>query len=89
MPSLSSRNGREVELLRVEADGMETQSPADSHGKFQVFARIGPSREDAPYEESATGDTLVDLFREKYQIPVETFMQELREQRQTEATHSS
>ncbi len=82
------KTGEKSPELLVEADGLEAQSPADSLGKFKVFARLGPSREAAPYEELATGDALVDLFREKYQLPVETFLQELREQRQAETTHS-
>jgi hypothetical protein len=28
-------------------------------------------------------DALVDLFRQKFEVPVETFLQQLREQRQS------
>ncbi len=82
------KTGDKSPELQVEADGLEVQSPADARGKFQVFARIGPRAEGSQREDSATGDALVDLFREKYQVPAETFMQELRDQRQAEAAPS-
>ncbi len=82
------KTGETSPELHVEADGMEEQSPADGLGKFKGFAGLGPPRGAAPNEELAPVDALVELFREKYQLPVETFMQELREQRQAETTHS-
>lgn len=54
--------------LQVEPHGLETASPDDA--------------EPAP-PASATEDALVDLFRQKSQAPVEAFLQEMREQRQS------
>jgi len=36
----------------------------------------------AATEPSAMDDPLVDLFRQNFQVPVETFLQQMREQRQ-------
>ena len=55
--------------LQVEPDGLETSSPDDSVDAFQASATKG------------TGDALVDLFRRKFEVPVETFLQQMREQR--------
>jgi DNA-binding response OmpR family regulator len=74
--------------LQVEADGLETQSPADKLGRFQVFASQVSTGEAADMSASGTGDALVDLFREQYQIPVEVFMQQMREQRESEVAQS-
>jgi len=55
--------------LQVEPDGLETSFPDDSVDAFQASATKG------------TGDALVDLFRRKFEVPVETFLQQMREQR--------
>jgi DNA-binding response OmpR family regulator len=83
------QNGDKSPELQVEADGLETQSPADKLGRFQVFASQVSTGEAADMTAaSGTGDALVDLFREQYQIPVEAFMQQMREQRESEVAQS-
>jgi DNA-binding response OmpR family regulator len=83
------QNGDKSPELQVEADGLEMQSPADNFGKFQVFASQVSTGEAADMTvASGTGDALVDLFRERYQIPVEAFMQQMREQRESEVAQS-
>jgi len=64
--------------LQVEPDGLETSSPDDSVDAFQASATKVPGTEDA----------LVDLFRRKFEVPVETFLQQLRAQRVSVESHS-
>jgi DNA-binding response OmpR family regulator len=83
------QNGDKSPELQVEADGLETQSPADKLGKFQVFAsQVSAGEVSDNAGASGTGDSLVDLFREQYRIPVEAFMQQMREQRESEVASS-
>jgi hypothetical protein len=42
----------------------------------------------SPASAAETDDTLVDLFRHKFQVPVESFLQQMREQRQAVESHS-
>jgi len=65
--------------LQVEPDGLETSLPGDGVEMFQSSATEVPGNEDA----------LVDLFRHKFQVPVETFLQEMREQRQSVESRSA
>ena len=65
--------------LQVEPDGLETSLPDDGVEMFQSSVTEVPGNEDA----------LVDLFRHKFQVPVETFLQEMREQRQAVESHSA
>jgi len=64
--------------LQVEPDGLETSSPDDSVDAFQASAT----------KVSGTEDALVDLFRRKFEVPVETFLQQMRERRQSIESHS-
>jgi DNA-binding response OmpR family regulator len=64
-------NGDKTPELQVEPQGLETRSPEDSLTAFQ---------------DSATDDALLDLFRQKFQMPVESFLQQMREQRQSVAS---
>ena len=64
--------------LQVEPDGLETSSPDDSVDAFQASAT----------KVSGTDDALVDLFRRKFEVPVETFLQQMREQRVSIESHS-
>jgi len=64
--------------LQVEPDGLETSSPDDSVDAFQASAT----------KASGTDDALVDLFRRKFEVPVETFMQQMREQHVPIESHS-
>jgi Response regulators consisting of a CheY-like receiver domain and a winged-helix DNA-binding domain len=83
------QNGDKSPELLVEADGLEIQSPADNLGKFQVFAsQVSAGEVTDTNGASGSGDALVDLFREQYQIPVEAFMQQMREQRESEVSQS-
>jgi DNA-binding response OmpR family regulator len=63
--------------VQVEPDGLETPSPDGSLTMVQAFA-TGTSE-----KSSARQDTLVDLFRHKFQVPVEVFMSQMRAQRQS------
>jgi DNA-binding response OmpR family regulator len=81
-------NGDKSPELQVEPDGLETQSPADSLGRFQVFASQASARAGETHEVSGTEDPLVELFRQQFQVPVETFMEQLREQRQAVESNS-
>jgi DNA-binding response OmpR family regulator len=86
--SILRSNGDKSPELQVEPDGLETQSPADSFGRFQVFASQASAGTGETREVSATEDPLVELFRQQFQVPVETFMEQLREQRQAVESNS-
>lgn len=83
--------------LQVEPQGLETSFADGDLGRFQVSAnRISetqkaktPSVATAANESSAREDALVDLFRHKFQVPVDTFLQQMREQRHPAESHSS
>jgi DNA-binding response OmpR family regulator len=86
--SILRSNGDKSPELQVEPDGLETQSPADSFGRFQVFASQASAGAEKTHEVSGTEDPLVELFRQQFQVPVETFMEQLREQRQAVESNS-
>src|ERR1700687_475702 len=67
-------NGESPEI-QVEPNGLETPAPDGSLAT-------------SPASATETDDTLVDLFRHKFQVPVETFLQQMREQRQAVESHS-
>jgi c-di-GMP-binding flagellar brake protein YcgR len=71
-------NGDKSPEIQVEPDGLETPLPDGSLAAFPIFAS----------KISATDDTLVDLFRDKFQSPVESFLQQMREQHQSVESHS-
>ena len=66
-------NGDKSPQLLVEPDGLETPASDDNVDMFQS----------SKTEVSGTEDTLVDLFRNQFQVPVETFLEQMREQRQS------
>jgi len=72
-------NGDKSPQLQVEPDGLETPSSEESGVMFQS----------SPTEVSGTEDSLVDLFRSQFQVPVETFLEQMREQRQSIDSHPS
>lgn len=76
-------NGDTSPELQVEPDGMETGSPEDGLDMFQTF-----TTEHSASDGSGPEDALIDLFRHKFQVPVETFLQQMREQRQAAASQS-
>jgi hypothetical protein len=71
----------------VEPEGLETPSPDDS---LAMAASAGQTSAGQTSETAHSGneDALVDLFRHKFQVPVESFLQQMREQRQSVETHS-
>ncbi len=71
-------NGDKSPQLQVEPDGLETSSD-EGVDTFLSSAAEG----------SGSEDTLVDLFRNQFQVPVETFLEQMREQRQSLDSHSS
>jgi hypothetical protein len=81
MISALRAGGDQSPQLQVQADGLETRSPRESLGGFQVFANQVSETDVPGGEDSGTRDALVDLFRDKYQEPVEAFLQQMREQR--------
>jgi c-di-GMP-binding flagellar brake protein YcgR len=83
-------NGDKSPELQVEPEGLETSMPDYGFAKFQVLATQASATEvSGTAEVSGTEDALVDLFRHKFQAPVETFLQQMREQRQSVETHSA
>jgi hypothetical protein len=76
-------NGDKSPELQVEPDGLEMPLPDYDFARFQVFAtQASATGASGTAEVSGTEDALVDLFRHKFQVPVETFLQQMREQRQ-------
>lgn len=69
--------------LQVEPDGLETPAPDGSLHMYQAFASEGIALQPAV---SQTNDKLVELFRHKFQIPVESFLQQMREQHHSAAS---
>jgi hypothetical protein len=59
--------------LRVVPDGLDRSAPGDHP----------PAAETPKAGASGTEDALVDLFRHKFQIPVESFMEQMRKRRQS------
>jgi len=64
--------------LQVEPEGLEMSSPEDR------LAMAVASKSEA----SGSEDALVDLFRHKFQIPVEAFMEQMRGTRQSVGSRS-
>jgi c-di-GMP-binding flagellar brake protein YcgR len=62
--------GEKSPQLLVEPEGMETSLPV----------------EDATSPHPATDDALLDLFRHKSQVPLDSFLEQMREQRHTVAS---
>jgi hypothetical protein len=58
----------------------DTGRPLPANGTEAAMDTFGTSGHD---------DALVDLFRQKFQAPVEVFLKQMREQRQAVETHTS
>jgi len=71
MISMLRDNADKSPEVHVEPDGLEVSSPDDSMDAFHASAA----------KTSGTEDALVELFRRKFGMPVETFMEHMREQR--------
>jgi DNA-binding response OmpR family regulator len=74
--------------VQVEPDGLETSLPGDGVEMFQSSEGEGSASEHSAAEIAPTDDALVDLFRNQFQVPVETFMQQIKKQRHSVAAHS-
>jgi DNA-binding response OmpR family regulator len=64
-------NGDQSPQLQVEPDGLETASSDNSVAMFQSCETESSSAEDA----------LLDLFRKKFETPVDAFLEQMRAQR--------
>jgi c-di-GMP-binding flagellar brake protein YcgR len=71
--------------LQVEPEGLETSFSDTDFGGLQA----SPVEVNTTAERSAADDALVDLFRHKFQVPVDAFLEQMREQRQSVGTQSS
>ena len=80
-------NGDTSPELQVEPEGLETPLPDNGLRAFQIFASQASTSEARGNNNAATtDDALLDLFRHKFQEPVELFLQQMREQRQSAET---
>jgi len=91
-------NGDQTPEMQVEPEGLDTSLREKDFASFQVTASADTGRPlPANGTEAATDtfgtsghdDALVDLFRQKFQAPVEVFLKQMREQRQAVETHTS
>jgi len=83
-------NGDKSPELQVEPDGLEAQLAHNGFDRFQILATQASAREaSGTNEDSGTEDALVDLFRHKFQVPVESFLEQMREQRQSVESKSA
>jgi len=88
MITLLRANGDKSPELQVEPDGLDISCSEDGAAALESSVNraspsdVSKSLSGAP-EVSGTEDALVDLFRQQFQVPVETFLQQMREQRQS------
>jgi c-di-GMP-binding flagellar brake protein YcgR len=81
-------NGDKTPELLVEPEGLETSMPVDGFGRFQILAtQASATQASGNNAVSEHEDALIELFRHKFEVPVETFLQQMREQRQSVETH--
>ena len=80
-------NGDKSPELQVEPDGLEATLPNEGLAAFEVSA-MRNSGSKSGIEAPGADDALVDLFRHQFKAPVETFLQQMREQRQSMETTS-
>ena len=77
--------------LQVEPQGLETSFADGDFTKFQISASEVPKTPATADQASVVHttenrveeDALVDLFRHKFQVPVDAFLEQMREQRQS------
>ncbi len=82
-------NGDKSPELQVEPDGMEMFSAEDGFARLRVFVTpASATGVSGTSEVSRTEDPLVELFRRQFQAPVESFLQQMREQRQSAASNA-
>jgi DNA-binding response OmpR family regulator len=81
-------NGDKTPELLVEPEGLETSLPVDGFGRFQILATQASATEASGNNAvSESEDALIELFRHKFEVPVEAFLQQMREQRQSVESH--
>jgi len=89
--TLRAGGGKSPEV-HVIPDGMDRSAPDSAvSGHIAVTrspAPVGAEPSASSYQAAAPGaarseDALVDLFRQKFQIPVDSFLEQMREQRQS------
>ena len=74
-------NGDKTPELLVEPEGLELQL-TEGFGRFQIVASQASGTEASGDNVVSGGDdALVDLFRQQFQVPVENFLHQMREQR--------
>jgi hypothetical protein len=78
---LRANPDKSPELL-VEPEGLETSLTDTGLPKFGSDAT-------GPADRGVGEDALVELFRHKFQMPVDSFLQQMREQRQSVEAHSN
>jgi DNA-binding response OmpR family regulator len=81
-------NGDKSPELQVEPDGLEAALPNEGLATFEISATRSAADEGSGHDARCADDALVDLFRHQFQAPVETFLQQMREQRQSMETTS-
>jgi ActR/RegA family two-component response regulator len=85
-------NGDKSPELQVEPEGLDPSLRESGFAGFQVLASEDSgqgSEGTAGNNASAPEDALVDLFRQRYQMPVESFLKQMRQQRLTVEAHSN
>ena len=92
---LRANPDRSPELL-VEPQGLETSFGDGDPGRLQIAAsQISETQASSTLasavtaSDGASDDALVDLFRNKFQVPVDSFLQQMRAQRQAVESHST
>jgi PilZ domain len=81
-------NGDKSPELQVEPEGLESSFTDNRLAAFEVSATRSSATSENGTAEAKNEDTLVDLFRQQFQAPVEEFLQQMREQRQAVETQS-
>jgi hypothetical protein len=76
-------NGDKSPELQVEPDGLEASLPGDGAAMLRSGAGQASAARASANEFARNEDALVDLFRQKFQVPVDAFLQQMREQRQS------
>ena len=78
--------------LQVEPQGLEASFSDHDFAGFQISvaqASPNPASVEGTGERVAPEDALVDLFRHKFQVPVDAFLEQMREQRHSVETQSN
>jgi DNA-binding response OmpR family regulator len=80
-------NGDKTPELQVEPEGLEISMPGDSFGRFEILAtQSSATKGSGDHAVPESEDALIELFRHKFEVPVETFLRQMREQRHSVET---